>query len=89
MKKPKNEGWRDLPDEVLLSPLTKYHVKARSLRPGPKLIEAALEGDPEAIEIQNSWKARFKIVWMSPARLRALSERCYVLFIGQPCEVLR
>lgn len=90
MKKPKNEGWRDLPDEIILSESTaNLFNKAVSLHPGQRLIEGVLNGNREAIAIRNAWKARFKITWMRPAKLRALSDRCYLLFTGQPCEVLR
>ncbi|MBS1823427.1 MAG: hypothetical protein JST61_15885 [Acidobacteria bacterium] len=55
---------------------------AKSLRPGPAMMEAAASGNPEAIAIRDAWKLSFPIRVVSRKEFEQICARGETTFNG-------
>jgi len=53
-----------------------------SLNPGPSVIEAAAEGQPEAVAIRDAWRFNHPIRTVPPEEFYEIAEKGYTTFHG-------
>jgi len=82
MPKKKQDANGELPIERVPIQARQVMRAAKSLRPGPVMMNACLSGDPEAQAVRDSWRFSHPVRVVSPEEFKRISEQGETVFNG-------